>query len=170
MELKYFNLKGGKVSPPILKKMWREIVVKVHPDKPGGSHQMYLDAQKEYDWLLKNGGIGYTAKQDSPESYGSFDEFLANISALVRKKFAQAYPIAGKNLEVCTYWLWTDAVPGSDVAKNLESIGFQWAPEKERYYWQGVPKIGSETWEMNEIRRVFGSRTFKDKSMKIPRK
>jgi hypothetical protein len=158
--MKYFKLKSNaKITEEDLKKQWRKIVLLVHPDKEGGTHEKYLDAQAEYQKLLNYTTADFSALQDSPESYNSFDDFLSNIHRAVREKYLQAYPIASVNIEICFLWMYVSCEQNSSMGEQLKSIGFFWGKEKEMYCWGATKSIGSH-WNMDKIRDTFGSMTF----------
>ena len=47
--IKYF------VEGPELKKQFRELSMKLHPDKPGGNAAQFVEMKSEYEYLKKNG-------------------------------------------------------------------------------------------------------------------
>jgi curved DNA-binding protein CbpA len=156
--MKFFNLDTHKrLTANWLKGAWRKIVLTVHPDK-GGSHEDYVTAQNEYEELLNRVGTPFHAVDDSPESYSSFDIFLASIHPRVRDQFIRAFDIAGSSVEVCGWWLWSTIPQDCIISDDLEEIGFKWASKKRKYYWAGIPKMSKKNYTMKQIRDVFGSK------------
>jgi hypothetical protein len=171
MELKYFNIYDmSKLTEALLKKLWRRVVLDVHPDK-GGNHEKYLEAQAEYDYLLKHIGQPFYAREDSPEAYDNFDMFMASINPMVREAYLATINIVPTNrVEICSMWLWVtlekSEVERRKSLKELEINGkkYRFNGKKNKWSWAGCPKLTHRNHTMREIREYFGSKTYKGKA------
>ena len=170
METKYFKEyleKVDSLTAQKLKGMWRKIVVKLHPDKVGGSEENFKAAQEEYEYLLNRVNASFTAVSDSPESFDTWEIFMAAISPIVREAYEKTFAIKGiSDIEVCGWWIWV----GLDYKKvdprreqlkaiNVNGKKFRFSGGKKRWYWAGVSaRNHGKAYEMEEIRDVYGSK------------
>jgi len=170
--MKYFEIDTGKkITEDFLKGQWRKIAVRVHPDK-NGTHEAYIEAQDEYDSLLKQIGSTFTAKEDSVEHYGSFESFYANISPVIKEAYEQTAEIVPTDsIEVCGQWIWVDLDKDDvDTRTKLKEIDidgkkYRFARKKLKWYFAGKRSFNRGTWNMNEIRVYHGSQKFQQKAL-----
>lgn len=163
-KLKYFTIFGARytLTSDLLKNLWRKVCVKVHPDK-GGSHEQYLEAQNEYESLLKCVGATFTAKSDSPEAYADFTEFLSNISPFVRDVVRAVGQIEGIRLiEITGYWVWV-TLDKSQVAErtalkeiNVDGKKFTFHGKHVKWVWKGVAAKGWKKMDWEEKKAFWG--------------
>lgn len=162
--LKYFTIfgQGEKLTADLLKNLWRKVCVKVHPDK-GGTHESYLEAQAEYQYLLAHVGATFTAASDSPEAYADFREFLANISPAVRSAVAAAGAIDGIRLiEITGYWVWVsigrEQVTERAALKaiNVDGKRFSFHGGEKKWVWKGVQASGWKRMDWEEKKAFWG--------------
>jgi curved DNA-binding protein CbpA len=172
METKYFKeyLKDvDNLTAQKLKGMWRKLVVKIHPDK-GGSEEQFKEAQNEYEYLLNRVNAGFTAVSDSPESFESWEQFMASISPIVREAFEKVYSIPNvTDIEVCGWWIWVGldykkVDPRREALKAINVSGkkFKFSGKKKRWYWAGIASRNTgKAFTMDEIRDYYGSQRLK---------
>jgi hypothetical protein len=169
MNLKYFskyiNFERG-LTVDYLKSVWRKIAVVLHPDK-GGNEETFKQAQNEYESLLQYVKAGFTAVSDSPEAYGSFNEFLAGIAPHVAECFKAVYNIPGiKDIEICGRWIWVhlnyNQVNERTALKmiNVNGIPFKYSKTKIMWYWAGATSHALRNYSMEEIRNLYGSKSY----------
>jgi len=143
-----------------LKKEWRTIALQNHPDK-GGNAEVFKKALAEYERLLSMIGAGFTAESDSPTSYGTWQEFLANISPVVRDWIATngaKIVSLGASLEITGTWVWIGNT-SPKIAPELKAMGLKWASAKKLWFMNGEPWRGQRM-NMESIRGAFGSNKF----------
>ena len=137
-----------------LKKEYKKLVFKHHPDKGGKTSDMQ-EINAEYDKLfakLKNvhksaSGETYTAKQETTETPEQFREIIEKLINL-----------EGVEIEICGAWLWItgNTYPNRDTLKSLR---FRYSKGKNAWYWheEGYRKHSSKTFSLDEIRDLWGS-------------
>ena len=172
--LKHFTIygNGDNLTSDLLKNLWRKVCVKVHPDK-GGSHEAYLEAQNEYETLLKFVKAGFTAKEDSPEAYNDFTEFLANISPFVRDVVKAVGAIEDiKLIEITGYWVWVTLdrtqVAQRNELKDIKVDGkkFTWHRKHVKWVWKGIPASGRVKMDWEQKKSYWGYDSYKKEEEK----
>ena len=139
-----------------LKKEYRRLVMKHHPDR-GGDTKIMQEINNEHDELFErlknahnNTADEYHKTTETPE------EFRAIIVALLK--------LNGLEVELCGSWLW---IGGNtrEHKDSLKALGCRWSNNKKLWYWHHVEAgssyhRGSKT--IGEIRMKYGSQTFKN--------
>jgi len=143
MKIKWFE---GVKTQEELKKRYRELAKKYHPDLPTGDTEKMKEINNEYDYLkerLKNG-------QHKQQTAESMDAFRDAINTLVR--------IPDVEVEICGTWIWVggNTKPYKDTLKNA---GFWWSAKKRRWYWKpdDSPRRKRGFYSMKQIREKYGS-------------
>jgi len=160
----YFKIDPTKkITEQFLKSQWRKIALELHPDK-GGDAEAFKKAQDEYQSLLDRVGSIFTAVEDSPEAYGDWMDFLANVSPVVRQAATEIRPVIerhGAEMEINGTWIWISATNPS-MASDLKSVGLKWASKKKQWFFNGQPWRGKRM-SKDAIRNTFGSETYRAK-------
>lgn len=133
-----------------LKKAYRLLAMKNHPDK-GGDVDTMKSINKEYEELFKK----LSAENNSNESPEEFREIIEKLLKL-----------DGLEVELCGSWLWI----GGNTKENKEQLkaaGCRWSSKKKLWYWRSeenahFKRRGGK--EMSEIRAKYGSQVFKGKN------
>ena len=144
-----------------LKKEYRKLAMKLHPDIVGGDGEEFKAMQAEFEKLwerLKNvhsnaQGETYTAKQETAETP---QEFIHIINVLIS--------LQGVEVEICGKWIWVsgDTKPHRETLKQLK---FKWAHKKQAWYYHAEPykKKSHVDFTLDEIRDMFGSKRYDQK-------
>ena len=144
-----------------LKKEYRKLAMKLHPDIVGGDGEAFKEMQNEFEKLwerLKNvhsnaQGETYTAKQETAETP---QEFIHIINVLIS--------LQGVEVEICGKWIWVsgDTKPHRETLKQLK---FKWAHKKQAWYYHAEPykKKSHVDFTLDEIRDMFGSQRYDQK-------
>ena len=155
--MKWFN---NPSTLEALKKQYKKLAMKHHPDVSGGNESDMKEINTEYDLLLaklKNvhqnaSGETYTAKTETPERP---EEFRDIIDALIK--------LAGIKIEICGSWLW---ITGStyQYRKELKELHFRFSKSKTAWYYHTADykKTSNKTFTMAQIRDLYGSQTITD--------
>jgi hypothetical protein len=136
-----------------LKKAYKELVLKYHPDR-GGDNAVMAEINGEYEKafkLLQEKSTNKTEKNEKVNEYRDIIIQLLNIS--------------GIQIEICGAWLWISGNTYSN-RKRLSEIGCHWASKKQLWYWRPAEAAcyhNRNTKEMNEIRNKYGSTILKAK-------
>ncbi len=137
-----------------LKKEYKKLVFKHHPDRGGRTEDMQ-EINAEYDRLfarLKNvhrsaSGETYTAKEETKETPEQFREILEKLIRL-----------DGIEIEICGCWLWItgNTYPNRNTLKELH---FKYSKNKAAWYYheEGYQKHSRKSFSLDEIRDLWGS-------------
>lgn len=137
-----------------LKKEYKKLVFKHHPDKGGKTSDMQ-EINAEYDRLfakLKNvhksaDGKTYTAKEETKETPEQFREILEKLIHL-----------DGIEIEICGTWIW---ITGNTFTHReaLKQLRFKYSKNKAAWYYheEGYRKTSRKTFSLDEIRDLWGS-------------
>jgi len=137
-----------------LKKQYRALSMKHHPDKGGNTATMQA-VNAEYEVLFKKlkdihqaaDGTVYTASAPSDETA---DQFIHIIDTLMN--------LEGVLIEVCGRFLWLSG--NTKVYKEIiKGLGFRWSFNKSAWYLapEGYRRRSRRDWTMADIRMKFGS-------------
>lgn len=144
-----------------LKKEYRKLAMKLHPDIVGGDGEEFKAMQAEFEKLwgrMKDvhqtaEGKTYTAKQETTETP---QEFIHIINVLIG--------LQGVEVEICGKWIWVsgDTKPHRETLKQLK---FKWAHKKQAWYYHAEPykKKSRRELTLDEIRDMFGSQKYDKK-------
>lgn len=141
-----------------LKKQYKQLAVKHHPDKGGNTADMQ-EINAEYDRLfelLKNThknaeGQTYTAQTETTETANDFKEI---IGKLIR--------FNGIHIEICGSWVWVTGCT-IEYREELKKMKFRWSKSKIAWYYHRdeYKKSTKRTYTLDEIRDLYGSETIK---------
>lgn len=144
-----------------LKKAYREIVKKLHPDK-GGSKEEFQAMQNEFEkaWeSLKNIHVNKDGEKYERETKQTATAFMDMIDRILR--------MDGVDVEMCGSWIWCsgDTKPHR---KELKDMGFRFSRNKSAwYYHEGTYRRRcGKTYSLDEIRDMYGSNKFKRTSLR----
>ncbi len=140
-----------------LRKRYRELLKKYHPDNDGGSVEVTQEINAEYDAVFaalskENKSDRESTTYDNKAEDKAFREVLEKIVNL------------NVNAEIVGSWIWISG--GYEYRELLKSIGFKFAPKKKCWCWHyGEYKRhhGKEV-SLDEIRMKYGSQTVHSKS------
>lgn len=142
-----------------LKKQYKKLACKHHPDITGGSEKDMKEINAEYDILfasLKNVHVNMKGETyTSEETTETPDEFKDVINALVN--------LPGIKIEIIGNWIWItgNTYPHRQVLKELK---FRFSKSKTAWYFHTADyrKNNNKTFTMDQIRDLFGSETITD--------
>ena len=137
-----------------LKKEYRRLVMKHHPDR-GGDTKTMQDINNEHDELferLKN--AHNTTADEYHKTTETPEEFRAIIIALLK--------LEGLEVELCGSWLW---IGGNtrEHKESLKALGCRWSNNKKLWYWHHVEEghhFRKSNTSMGDIRSKYGSQMF----------
>lgn len=156
--MKYFNNVGTLEE---LRKQYKELLKRFHPDNPNGSTEATQEINVEYDKLfqiLKDKHDSKTAdNQDNKSSYEDMKYDFAEDEKL-REVLSKIITFVGINIEIIGNWIWID---GDTYAykDELKEMGFKWAREKKKWYFhtEAFRKRSHKKLSIDDIRNYYGS-------------
>lgn len=145
-----------------LRKQYRDLLKKFHPDNPQGSTQATQEINTEYDRLFKMLKDRHTQTTGKAESKGKADfskmKYDFAEDQKLREVLQQIINFNGINIEIVGCWIWVDGntYEYKDALKNL---GFKWAREKKKWYFhtESFRKRSHKKLSMDDIRNYYGS-------------
>jgi len=130
-----------------LKKTYRRLARKFHPDM-GGTTEDMQEINKEYEQLFK------TVKNSKDNIDDGYREV---INAIIHLNI---------NIEVCGTWIWVSGKT-YPVRAEIKKAGYTWASKKKKWFWR--PETAKSTgnrkgMKMEHIRKKYGSKQIKEQS------
>lgn len=145
-----------------LRKQYRDLLKKFHPDNPQGSTQATQEINTEYDRLFKMLKDRHTQTTGNAESKGKTDfskmKYDFAEDQKLREALQQIINFEGINIEIIGCWIWVDGNT-YDYKDALKNIGFKWAREKKKWYFhtEVFRKKSHKKLSMDDIRNYYGS-------------
>ncbi|WP_313184730.1 J domain-containing protein [Lacrimispora sp.] len=162
--MKYFNNVGTLEE---LRKQYKELLKKFHPDNPNGSTEATQEINAEYDKLFQI----LKDKHDNRE-YGSrtaYDDLKYDFAEdeRLREVLQQVISFVGINIEIVGAWIWIDGNTYSYKAE-LKTLGFKWASDKKKWYFhtEAFRKRSHKKLSIDDIRDYYGSTEVKPEETK----
>jgi len=143
-----------------LRKQYKELLKKYHPDNPGGSTEATQQINAEYDRLFKILKDRHESKTADSSNNNSAENMKWNFAEdeLLREMLAKVIHFADITIEIIGNWLW---ISGNTYAyrKELKEIGFKFAGQKKMWYWhsEAFIKKSHRPLTMEDIRNYYGS-------------
>ena len=156
MTYKYFS---NVTTFEELKRQYKTLAFKYHPDREGGSVEAMQRINAEYDELKKHDGNihetadgrTYTRKEGADVP----DNFRAIINAIITFDCT---------IELCGPWRWV--YNAYAYRKQLKELGFFWCSAKKAWAWTDKPTDNKYRLSLEEIRRLHGSEVIKEENKK----
>lgn len=155
-----------------LRKQYKDLLKKYHPDNPDGSTQATQEINAEYDILfkqLKNNNQERRQKKDENEKTSDYENMKYDFSEdkKLREVLEKIIGFTEINIEIVGAWIWVDG-DTFQYRKELHSYGFKWAREKKKWYFHTdtFRKKSHKKLTMEEIRNYYGSTDIKPEERK----
>lgn len=144
-----------------LRRQYRDLLKKYHPDNPTGSTQATQEINAEYDKLFKVLKDKHESNTtDSEKEKTSFDNMKYDFTEdqKLREVLQQIISFEGINIEIVGCWIWIDGNTYG-YKDTLKEMGFKWAREKKKWYFhtEAFRKRSHKTLSMDDIRNYYGS-------------
>lgn len=165
--MRYFNNVGTLEE---LRKQYKELLKKFHPDNPNGSTEATQEINAEYDKLfqiLKDKHDSKTAgSQDNKSSYEDMKWDFAEDEKL-RDVLNKIITFTGINIEIIGNWIWIDG-DTYGYKDEVKAMGFKWAREKKKWYYhtETFRKRSHKKLSIDDIRNYYGSTEVKPEERK----
>ena len=142
-----------------LKRQYKALAFKYHPDREGGSVQAMQRINAEYDELKKR--VGNVHETANGKTYTRTD--AADVPDNFRK-IINAIITFDCRIELCGSWLWV--FNAYAYRKQLKDLGFFWCSNKKAWAWTENPGENKYRLSLEEIRRLHGSEVMKEDTKK----
>ena len=146
-----------------LRKQYKDLLKKFHPDNVNGSTEATQEINAEYDKLFKVLKDRHESKSaDSKDGSAKTDfnnmKYDFTEDAKLREVLQRIITFEGINIEIVGCWIWVDGHT-YDYKDTLKNIGFKWAREKKKWYFhtEAFRKRSHKKLSMDDIRNYYGS-------------
>lgn len=145
-----------------LRKQYKELLKRYHPDNPNGSTETTQQINQEYEKLFKLLKDKHDSRQTSntEEKTSFYNNMKYDFSEDIklREVLNKVINFTDVTIELCGSWIW---ISGNtyQYKKELKEIGFKWASNKKAWYWhsEAFRKRSNKKLSMNDIRKYYGS-------------
>ena len=156
---KYFT--PGPETAEELKKMYKRLAIKHHPDNGGNTKEMQ-EVNAEYEVLfqkLKNVHINSHGERYTKETAETPEQFINIINELIR--------FDGVLIEIIGSFIWVSGETKS-YKEQLKALGFKWSPNKSSWYLapDGYKRRNHKNYSMDDIRGMYGSKEVENQPYK----
>ncbi|EHE96330.1 J domain-containing protein [Enterocloster citroniae] len=142
-----------------LRKQYKDLLKKYHPDNPNGSEDICKAINVEYETLFKElkDQHNETTKDTTNQTYNNMKWDFAEDEAL-RDMLSNVIQLVGLNITIVGNWIWIDGNTYPHKA-TLKEMGFKWAHEKKKWYWHSETfrKKSNKKLSFDTICNYYGS-------------
>lgn len=148
-----------------LRKQYRDLLKRYHPDNANGSTEATQEINAEYDRLFKMLKEQHDSKSadSSSNSNTKTSDYSQNMydwenDKALREVLQKIINFDGIEILICGQWIWVSGNTYS-YKKELKEIGFKWASTKKQWFWHSdsFRKKSHKTLSMDDIRNYYGS-------------
>ena len=145
-----------------LRKQYKELLKRYHPDCPNGSTEATQQINQEYERLFKllkdRHDSNRTSDKEEKTSYYNNMKYDFSEDVKLREVLNKIINFSCVTIELCGSWIWMFGNT-YQYKKQLKEIGFKWASNKKVWYWhsEAFHKRSNRTLSMNDIRNYYGS-------------
>lgn len=153
-----------------LRRQYKELLKKYHPDNPQGSTEATQSINAEYDKLfkvLKNKHESKTADSDKEKADFNNMKYDFSEDQALREVLQKIIRFENINIEIVGCWIWVDGNT-YEYKNSLKDLGFKWAREKKKWYFHtdAFRKRSHKKLSMDDIRNYYGSTEVKAEETK----
>lgn len=157
--MKYFN---NVSTLETLRKQYKELLKKYHPDNINGSTEATQEINVEYDRLFSELKDKHESKSDSTANTNK-SEYSQNMydwenDKALREVLEKIINFDGIEIEIAGQWIWVSGNTYSHK-KELKELNFKWASQKKQWYFHidTFKKKSRKSLSMEDIRSYYGS-------------
>ena len=144
-----------------LRRQYKELLKKYHPDNTNGSTEATQDINAEYDPLFKV--LKDKHEKDQTDNNNEKTRYNDNMynwenDKAMREVLEKIINLVDIDILICGQWIW---VSGNtyQYKKELKEIGFKWASKKKMWHFHTdiFKKKSKKVLSMEEIKSYYGS-------------
>lgn len=146
-----------------LRKQYKDLLKKFHPDNTDGSTETAQEINAEYDQLFKilkarHEGSTHDTMEDSGRTDYNSMKYDFSEDQKLREVLQRIIILDGISIEIVGCWIWVDGNTYG-YKDTLKEIGFKWAREKKKWYFhtEAFRKRSHKKLSMDDIRNYYGS-------------
>ena len=137
-----------------LKKAYRKLAMKYHPDINIDGQEAMKEINNEYEAIFE-----HLLKNATQEEQKQYNKQGHNVNDGYREIINRIIHIPNITIEICGSWIW---ISGNTrpIKDQLKDAGFYWAAKKLQWYWrpeQYKAKRYKKSMTMDHIREKYGS-------------
>lgn len=148
-----------------LRKQYKELLKKYHPDNPNGSTEATQAINAEYDKLFQ---ILKDKHESKPNNAADESKWSYEEDTKLRDIINKIIHFTDITIEIIGNWIW---VSGNtyQYKNDLKEICFKWANTKKAWYWhsEAYQKKSHKKLSMEEIRNYYGSTEVQTKQREL---
>lgn len=145
------------------KALYRKLAREHHPDMGGNLETMQAINIEWASFQADSAKADARTRQEKAHAegkktaadYHNMDE----VAEALRVKIEFALNLSGVDVELCGLWVWLTGNT-KEHKEAIKAQGYKWAPEKEAWYYPGVPTFNRKRRTLDEIRNMHGSQKF----------
>lgn len=145
-----------------LRKQYKDLLKKFHPDNANGSTEITQEINAEYDRLfkiLKDRHESQTEGNDDKKAQTNYSNMKYDFSEdqKLREMLNKIIGFHGITIEIVGNWIW--AFDSYGYRKELKELGFKYAANKKAWYYhtEAFRKKSHKSLTMDDIRNYYGS-------------
>lgn len=143
-----------------LRRQYKELLKKFHPDNPDGSTEATQEINSEYERLFKLLKDKHEEHTTDNKENSSYDNMKYNFEEdeLLREMLNKVVHFSDITIEIIGNWIWLSGNT-YQYRKEFKELGFKWGNTKKAWYWhsEAFRKKSHKTLSMNDIRNYYGS-------------
>lgn len=153
----YFN---NPTTLEELRKQYKELLKRYHPDNENGSTEVTQEINAEYDKLFKLLKDRHEQNTDKEEHKTSYSNMKYNFEEdeLLREMLTKVIHYSDITIEIIGNWIWLSGNT-YQYKEDFKKFGFKFANGKKAWYWhsEAFRKRSNKKLSMNDIRNYYGS-------------
>lgn len=153
-----------------LRRQYRDLLKKYHPDNANGSTEACQEINAEYDGLFKVLKHRHEKSANSKENDAKTDfnnmKYDFSEDAKLREMLNKIIGFDGITIEIIGNWIWCFDSYG--YRTELKELGFRYARNKKAWYYhtEAFRKKSHKSLSMEDIRSYYGSTEVETDGMK----
>ena len=162
--MKYFNNVNTLEK---LRKQYKDLLKKYHPDNPQGSTEATQEVNAEYDELFKVLKNKHESKTENGSKTNAY-KYDFETDERLREVLQKVIHFSNITIDIVGCFIWLDG--NTYPYKNeLKEIGFKWSGQRKKWYWHNgeYKKHGNKKLSYADIQNLYGSTEVKTEEKKL---